>query len=272
MISTSVPALHHFVTVGRHDLHVMEFGRPRDDSSPVLLLHGVGGSSWIWHDVVEALAPDVHALAMDLRGYGASDRSPDQRYATADHGADVVEVLATLGIEQVVVAGFSWGGLVAIRAASTTDSIRRLVVVDIPPASERSQDDVIPFTMEYDDLRAAVQAQRDLTRAADPETLERVVRLTTHPVTGGRVRDHDPHFSRRWPFLEEDHWEDLESLRQPVLIVRAQDSPVLPAAVATRMRDRAANAELTEIADSGHLLPLDQPARLARAITGFAGV
>ncbi|MDP7729409.1 MULTISPECIES: alpha/beta fold hydrolase [Mycobacterium] len=58
--------------------HVVESGTPSDPT--VVFLHGLPDSWWQWHYALEALSPRYHCLAIDLKGYGQSDkRSGDYR-------------------------------------------------------------------------------------------------------------------------------------------------------------------------------------------------
>ena len=88
---------------------------------------------------------------------------------------------------------------------------------------------------------------------------------------GGLTRKHDPFFLERWPFRSDDHWDQLRSVRQPLLLVRASESPVLSAEDAARMREEAHDARLVEIEDCGHLIPVERPTQLNAALADLLG-
>jgi 3-oxoadipate enol-lactonase len=83
-------------------------------AGPVVLLHGFPLTGAMWDDLVPALADCYHVIVPDLRGHGASE-APEGPYETADHAADVVALLDTLGIEKAAVVGLSMGGYIAIQ-------------------------------------------------------------------------------------------------------------------------------------------------------------
>jgi pimeloyl-ACP methyl ester carboxylesterase len=103
------PWRHRFVAANGARFHVAEAG-----SGPlVLLLHGFPEFWWAWRAQLVALAEaGYHAVAMDLRGYGASDKPP-RGYDTATSAADVAGVVRALGAQQATIAGPDWGGWIA---------------------------------------------------------------------------------------------------------------------------------------------------------------
>lgn len=106
-----------------------------DDGVPVVLLHGVDGSSAGWLPVVDRLLAAntegrASITAVDLRGRG--DSSTDGPWGVTAHAEDIVTWLtAELGRRPVVLVGHSFGGHVAARvAADRPDLVDRLVLVD----------------------------------------------------------------------------------------------------------------------------------------------
>lgn len=264
----SSPVRHLFVHVDGRRLHLLDFG----GTGPlILLLHGILGHSWMWHDVAPRLTDIGHVLALDFRGYGDSQWSREARYASEDHGYDVQAVLKTLDEGAANIVGFSSGGLVGLGlAAQHPDLVSHLIMVDIAPASSLSETDVPTVPGEYGDHDEALEAERRLSPRATERMLEAMALFGTRPVTGGKLaRKHDGFFLSRWPFRTDQRWVELAALEQPVLIVRASESPVLSAAEAARMLGIARNGSLVEVKGSGHLVPVEQPHALAEAIRVF---
>jgi len=116
-------------------LHAVRRGSvpPRASAAPgsaaVLLIHGVTASHVSWQGVAQAL-PDLCTLAVDLRGRGASSTLPGP-YGMARHADDLIALLDAEGIEQVLVAGHSMGGFVAmVLAHRYPERVSGLVLVD----------------------------------------------------------------------------------------------------------------------------------------------
>lgn len=114
------------------NVHVEEMGR----GPVILLLHGLGGSSYSWRHVAPRLATTHRVIALDLRGFGRSDKPFDQAYGTHDHAAVVRAYIRAANLTRVTLVGHSYGGLIALRLAMDRrlepHRIARLVIMDSP--------------------------------------------------------------------------------------------------------------------------------------------
>jgi pimeloyl-ACP methyl ester carboxylesterase len=110
-------------------LHTTESGDPA--SPTVVLLHGLGVTSWMWDDVTVRLADRFHCVAVDLPGQGGSLAVPWESLAgTADLVAELIGRVAHDGRAEVV--GLSQGGYVALALlARHPDAVRSAVVSGI---------------------------------------------------------------------------------------------------------------------------------------------
>jgi pimeloyl-ACP methyl ester carboxylesterase len=103
------PWEHRLVAANGARFHVAELG----EGPLVVLLHGFPQFWWAWRHQMTALADaGFRAAAMDLRGYGGSDKPP-RGYDTFTLAADVASVIRSLGETEAVVAGHGWGGWIA---------------------------------------------------------------------------------------------------------------------------------------------------------------
>ncbi|AOY96946.1 epoxide hydrolase [Cupriavidus sp. USMAA2-4] len=101
----------------------------------VLLLHGFPETSYTWRHQLAALSSaGFHAVAPDLRGYGASDCPMNpQQYSTLDIVGDLVGILDTLGQSNAVVVGNDWGATIAWQAAQLRpDRFRAVAALGVP--------------------------------------------------------------------------------------------------------------------------------------------
>nr|WP_269330483.1 alpha/beta hydrolase [Kineosporia babensis] len=103
------PWTHRFIAANGARFHVAEAG----DGPLVLLLHGFPQFWWSWRHQLPALADaGFRAVAMDLRGYGSSDKPP-RGYDTMTSATDVAGVIKALGETEAVIVGQDWGGWLA---------------------------------------------------------------------------------------------------------------------------------------------------------------
>jgi pimeloyl-ACP methyl ester carboxylesterase len=120
------PWTHRVVRANGIALHVAEAG-----SGPlVLLLHGFPQFWWAWHrQLVDLADAGYRAVAVDLRGYGASDKPP-RGYDAPNLAADVAGLVPALGESSALVVGADIGGLLAwTMAARHGDVVRGLVTL-----------------------------------------------------------------------------------------------------------------------------------------------
>src|SRR5881628_1870980 len=112
--------------------HFLDWGTRGEP--PMLLLHGGAQTAHSWDEVAPDLAHDHHVLALDQRGHGDSDWSPDGRYRREDFVADVRSFLDDRHWPAATVMALSLGGLNAIAfAAAHPARLRGLIVVDVAP-------------------------------------------------------------------------------------------------------------------------------------------
>lgn len=123
------PWTHRAVAANGARFHVAEVGR----GPLVLLLHGFPEFWWAWRHQMEALAEaGYRAVAMDLRGYGASDKPP-RGYDPFTLSYDVAGVVRSLGAPDATIVGHGWGAFLGWTAAVTAPKVvRRLVAVSMP--------------------------------------------------------------------------------------------------------------------------------------------
>lgn len=123
------PWSHRDVAANGSRFHVADIG-----SGPtVVLLHGFPTFWWTWRRQLVALADaGYRAVAMDLRGYGASDHPPEG-YDPRTLARDVAGVIRSLGESDAVIVGHGWGGLVAwSTAVLEPETVRGIAPVSMP--------------------------------------------------------------------------------------------------------------------------------------------
>ncbi len=104
------PWQHRYVAANGARFHVAECGPA--DGPLVLLLHGFPEFWWTWRHLLPVLADAGHrTVAMDLRGYGGSDKTP-RGYDPVTLAGDVSGVVKALGSRSAVLVGHGWGGYV----------------------------------------------------------------------------------------------------------------------------------------------------------------
>lgn len=126
-----------FITVQGHRLHVRVLGDLGDlhGERPLLLIHGfaLSGQETFMPWARVELAPHRTLILVDMLGYGFSERIPvpGDYFTLRSYSRDLAGILDALGVQQVDVAGHSWGGNIAAQfTLDHPDRVRKLVLVD----------------------------------------------------------------------------------------------------------------------------------------------
>lgn len=111
-----------------NDISLHYLDHPGDDPT-ILLLHGLTANAHFFDGLASSSLPN-RLLAVDLRGRGQSDK-PETGYSMAEHAADMLGLMDNLGLEKVILAGHSFGGLLTCYlAANFPERVRRCIVMD----------------------------------------------------------------------------------------------------------------------------------------------
>jgi pimeloyl-ACP methyl ester carboxylesterase len=129
VIEVEGPWTHRAVSAGGTRFHVAEAG----EGPLVLFLHGFPEFWWSWrHQLVSLPAAGFRAAAVDLRGYGGSDKPP-RGYDLVTLAGDAAGLVRALGEANAIVVGHDWGGLLAwTMAVHRPKVVQRLVTVSAP--------------------------------------------------------------------------------------------------------------------------------------------
>jgi len=257
-------------------------------SPPILALHGLASNARWWDLVAARLSPRWRVIAPDLRGHGRSDR-PETGYAFAEVVDDLRGLVEAAGLDRVIVAGHSWGAAVALwLAAALPERAIGCVCVDGGAASMREH---FPTWAEAEErLRPprtsglteetvrAWAASGPLAEGGDAAAAGEIL-LGNFEEEGedGTLRprlsmEHHMEIARR--MYELDAFELMARVSCPVLFVPARSGPwpvEAKAAGLQRARDVLGSRAQIEWLDGGHDLPVQRPAKLAKAIGAFLG-
>jgi len=124
-----------FVTVFGKKVHYLEAG----NGPPIILIHGFLYHTVMWRKNIDALAEKFRVYAIDLWGWGYSERLKEKEYSFERYGKQVLGFMDALNIKKATLGGQSMGGGISVYvAAHYPDRVDRLILVD--PA-------VIPYPM-----------------------------------------------------------------------------------------------------------------------------
>jgi pimeloyl-ACP methyl ester carboxylesterase len=258
--------------------------REAGSGNAIVLLHGVGESSFCWQDVMLRLACDHRVLALDLPGSGESDPSPGG-YSSHVLAAWIADFMNAIEVDQAVIAGNSYGGLLALRfALAWKERVEALVLADsaglgveINPMAfmvlvPGLADVLLGFAMHPFGAAQRAWLRRHLYFAAGHRAplgwLLEQSHLAQNPAfTRATV---DSLRAGLGPFGQSDLVIDrLHEVCQPVLIVWGEQDAIVPVAHGRRAARLLPNGRCRVIPDCGHMPELEQPEVFVRLVEEF---
>lgn len=256
------------------------FYHRRGRGTPVLLVHGFLVSHYAWRAVIAELGEAHDVIAIDLPGFGESDRpSPvDFRYDFLGYMETVVGVLDSLEIPRAALVGHSLGaGIALVTAARRPERVSRVAAVDPLVYPFKMPPEVLPllvpglgpflFRALYTRGLMRHTMRSDIYR--DPalitdEWVDYVWERLNRP--GGFEAAHAVLRACSNPRLVED---SLRLVRAPALIAWGAEDRLFEPAHAERLRDALPGSELHVIPECGHTPAEEKPAELARVLRPF---
>ena len=250
---------------GLHRMAYVEWGE-RDNPDVLVCVHGLTRCSRDFDFLAAALASRYRVVCPDVAGRGDSDwlRDPKE-YEVPNYAADMVTLIARLGVDSVRWVGTSLGGLIGMAIASLPESpIAKLVLNDVGPvltvAALKRIGDYLGKWPPLPDIEAAERFVRSTSSTFGPHTDAEWRFLTEHVVRrnpDGSLRMHyDPALAA--PYKADIREKDLElwnvydPIRCPTLVLRGEHSDLLTRDTARKMTERGPRARLVEIPGVGH--------------------
>jgi pimeloyl-ACP methyl ester carboxylesterase len=264
--------------------------------TPLLMLHGVGLNGHCWAPVAGLMGEGFRLLALDLRGHGASGRSPDGRYGWDRFAADVLEVVDGLGLAGaqhdpggvggVAGVGHSAGASALLLAeASRPGTFSRLwawePIVSVPGSSlreQRSSEFAQRARRRRSHFSSVAEARahlegRGLFAEFSPEAFEAFLSGGLVPAGGGGVElacRAEDEASAYEAAARNGLWERLEAARGPVRVVGGATSAAVPGRELAAIAARLPGGGAVVMPSVGHFGPFQDPAAIAADITGWA--
>jgi len=238
-----------------------------DKGKPCLLfLHYWGGTHRTWNKVIGELGDSFHTVAFDFPGWGKSDGALSD-YSITSLADGTTELIKHLGLSTFILVGHSMGGKVAqLLASRHLEGLEGVILVaPATPSPSQMPDEAKEQQIHaYDNRDTALQTIEFLTaRMPDSKTIEQLIEDSLSGVPKAKLA---------WPTIgmSEDISAEVPKIAVPTLVL-AGELDRLDSVEQHRHEiiARIPGSTLEIIAESGHLLPIDQPVRVAKAITDF---
>jgi pimeloyl-ACP methyl ester carboxylesterase len=260
-----------FVEIGGINVAFVEAGQ----GAPVVLVHGWPTYSHLWRRQIPALAERYHVYALDLPGFGDSDKPADASYTLDFYVEILAGFLDKMKLERVRLVCHDLGGAISLLWAERyPERVAQLAVLDTTPYPDlpllirlmliaARLPGVGGFMVSRYGLRLVLKLGTARKGAVTDELVAAYNRPYTADPPARRV------LQRILTELDKQELSEvarnLGRIKAPTLIVWAEKDPSAPLSIAHRLQADIAGSTLKTIPDCGHFLTEDQP----DAVTGL---
>ena len=263
---------HKFVEAGGVKWHYVEAGK----GEPVVFLHGLPESWFSWHYQIEEVSKKYRVIAVDLKGYGQSDKS-DGDYTAQGVANELIALFDAIGLDKFSLVTHDWGTLIGDRIASTIpDRIVKYVRMEAPvlkvdpanhPQFELFKNQALARGMMSlaRTFITKVYESRTVQKISD-EDMEGIIFEFSCPGVAEAV----PRYFRDFAMENEDvALARFKKMTFPVLVLQGENDPAQPLWYFEGIETVFPNAKLQIVKDAGHFTELEKPEEVSKAILDF---
>ena len=253
---------------------------------PILLLHGIPTSSFIWRKQIDALSRHYRVYAPDLLGWGLSDKPSNFDYRIDSYAELINDFLSELGVENVVLGVHDLGGAIGLTfLARHPEKVSRLIILDTfayLPSSKK-----LPWRVLYGFLYKLPLVGNSFNRLIWNMTTKRTDTFVTLAFHDKKLVTED--LVQKYRELnKETRLTDLNVLmangidgitsaveenslkvKVPTLILWAEQDMLFPPSAAEKLHKNIAGSILRTIPDCGHFLQEEKPDQVNQYILDF---
>ena len=262
-----------FARLGPPDAPVKLFYEEQGEGPPLLLIHGFGASTYTWRKIGPDLSRNHRVIAVDMKGFGQSDKPFDESYSVFDQAELLTQLILDRDLRDLTIVGHSFGGGVALVLAldegeRLNGRITKLVLLDsiaypqdIPmffrmldmPVFSHVGLRMVPPAVQ---TRIALQiAYLDNSKIKDEEVEAYAAALRTAAGKHAII-----HSARQIvPEGIEELSRRYKSIEQPTLILWCDHDRIVPLDVGLKLRRTLPNANLKLVNECGHMPHEEQP-------------
>lgn len=263
-----------FADVDGVRLHYQEKGA----GTPLVLIHGYTSSTYSWKDVFEPLSQNFRVIAVDLKGFGFSEKR-DGDYTRRAQAVLVAHLLDDLKIERAWLCGNSMGGEVALNVAlQNPHLVAGLILIDSAGVTVSGGGSLAPAYVRTPFVGRALTALALTSDKLVREGLEKSfyddAKITDERVayywrplqtSGGQLAA----LRARTQAGEFPVEQDLSRINAPTLIIWGANDEVIPLEAGRKMNSLIKDSKLVVFEKCGHLPQEEMPERVSDEVMSF---
>ncbi len=265
------------------------------EGEPILLIEGLGYSSWMWFKQIPAFFKEYKVIVFDNRGVGNTDK-PDSRYTIEMMADDAAGLLKTLGLDSAHILGVSMGGFIAQEMVLRyPDMAKSLVLVStsfggrdsmprgsslwnsfiklwglMPGVLEFSGKGSIPMINSFG-LTHEKKIRYGLSLAFTPEYFKNHAKEVDR-IVEWRLNNPQPSYAWKHQLMAGINFDTADrvcQIKTTTLVVTGSEDRVVPSEISMRLTERIPNSRLITLEGTGHLLFIEQAEEFNKIVLDF---
>jgi pimeloyl-ACP methyl ester carboxylesterase len=242
------------------------------------MLHGISQQAHSWDFISLPLSVDYRVIALDQRGHGDSDWSPNGNYSTDIYVGDIEGFVGAMGLENFHLMGHSMGGRNSLAWASGRPGIlKSLTIVDTGPETQRrGQNRIQQFRElpdELDTLDEFASRVMEYTGRNREQTMGALKYSIRQRQDGKWTWKYDKAMRvsgfRAPTWTPEQLWDGWRKIDCPALVVRGARSDIFADETMVRMAEEHPDCTTVTVENAGHLVQGDNPPDFLAAVRGL---
>jgi len=241
-------------------------------NQPIVFIHGFPFDHTLWDDVISELEDMYYCISYDIRGFGASEYGTGQ-YTMESYVDDLGKLIDKLEVSNPIIAGFSMGGYIALRANEKFKSkFKALILANTKATADDDaaklkrasailnidSDGVEPFLDKF--LSVAFS---DTFAEKEPQVLvelkTKIMNFSPIGIKGGLLA----------MISRTDTTQSLKGTELPVLLISGENDKVIPPDIMLDMANGIKNSTYVCLSNSGHMSMLENPDGFIHSIKSF---
>jgi pimeloyl-ACP methyl ester carboxylesterase len=267
--------LYLYKTINSKNIKYDEYGI--NNPEHILFIHGLGSSSLVWRDFPEALSRRYHTIAIDLIGFGESDK-PKENYSISFFSHFINDFIKEMRFdpkEKISIVGHSLGGYIAIDfAISNIERVDKLILFD----SSGLLKEPTPLLSEY--INAVKTTDSNLRRDritkvlgnlySDPSRLLPIIVdffIYFIEKPGALDSFESAFINSTSTSIDTNQIRKIENIK--CLIIWGEKDKLIPVSFAEQFKQHFSMAEIEIIKDAGHAPFVEKPAIVYQRLINF---
>ena len=262
-----------FIKVSDHDIRYRQYLTQKNNSPNLILIHGFGNNLHSWRSITPLLSEHYNIFALDLLGFGLSEKPIDYDYGNANQAKTIGEFADALKLDSFIVGGHSLGGAIGLHVAKNNKKTKGLILFNPGiintgvPEFARYINLIFPF--------ARVSAKQFANREFREQFLKRSYynpsivneQVMDEIMMGSKTEDYlQGTSSMLGKFYTANEAELMDQVSTPTLIVFGIEDRNKSMEEALQLKTGFKNSKLQLIKDAGHYVHEESPALVSESV------